>query len=166
MRILMSSHFFYPSIGGIETVSMILAHEFTAMGHDLTVVTRTLNVQPDTLPFKIVRRPSSSTLLKLVKECDVYFQSNVSLQAAWPLLLVSRPWVVTHHTWISRANGAVSVVDRLKRISLRHAKNISVSRAIAAHLPVPSTVIENPYQDDVFQELPSVARERELVFLG
>src|ERR1043165_1619720 len=162
----MSSHYFYPSIGGIETVSTILAHDFASLGHDLTVVTTTAENGPATFPFKVVRRPSAAELMRLVRACQVFFHNNISLQCAWPLIFVPRPWVVAHHTWITRPNGSVGAIDRFKRLSLKLAKSISVSRAIAAHLPVPSTIIANPYRDDVFTEIPAASREHELVFLG
>lgn len=41
MNILMTSVFFYPHIGGIETVTEYLADEFVRLGHDVTVVTTT-----------------------------------------------------------------------------------------------------------------------------
>jgi glycosyl transferase family 1 len=41
MRILLCSHFFHPSVGGIEQVSQLLAHEFTLAGHTVKVVTST-----------------------------------------------------------------------------------------------------------------------------
>ena len=42
MKILISSHAFTPSIGGIETVTALLAAEFVRLGHPVTVVTQTL----------------------------------------------------------------------------------------------------------------------------
>ena len=41
MKILLSSNKFYPSLGGLETVSALLAREFTRLGQDVTVVTET-----------------------------------------------------------------------------------------------------------------------------
>lgn len=41
MKILMTSVFFYPHIGGIETVTEYLADEFTRLGHSVIVVTNT-----------------------------------------------------------------------------------------------------------------------------
>jgi glycogen(starch) synthase len=41
MKILLVSHFFYPSVGGIEQVSLALAREFSLAGHLVKVVTTT-----------------------------------------------------------------------------------------------------------------------------
>ena len=41
MRILFSSHVFSPSVGGIETVSRLLADEFARQGHEVRLITQT-----------------------------------------------------------------------------------------------------------------------------
>ncbi len=166
MKILLSSHFFHPSIGGIQQVSLTLAREFAIAGHEVKVVTTTRDESDDSFPFEIIRRPAPLRLLRLVKWCDVFFHNNISLQTAWPLLVVRRPWVVAHHTWIARMNGRSSLRDRIKHSVIRHAANISVSKAVADHLAVRSVIIGNPYRDDIFKTDPAAPRERELVFLG
>ena len=166
MNVLMSSYLFPPSVGGIETVSWILAHELTRYGARVTVVTRTGSPEPDTTPFEIVRRPRPARLVELLRRCDVYFQNNISLNLAWPLAFVRRPWVVALHTWVTRCNGEQSWQDRLKQRCLRSASCISVSRAVANHIDVPSTVIGNPYDDTQFVLTPEVARSRDIIFLG
>jgi hypothetical protein len=37
MKILMSSYLFYPSIGGLENVTLLLAEHWQSMGHEVTV---------------------------------------------------------------------------------------------------------------------------------
>lgn len=84
----------------------------------------------------------------------------------WPLVVLRRPWVIAHQTWISRTDGSLAWQDRFKRLTLRYAENISISRAIAANLPVPSTIIGNPYDNRSFRLIEGIPRNRELVFLG
>jgi glycosyltransferase involved in cell wall biosynthesis len=98
--------------------------------------------------------------------CDVCLHNNLSLRAAWPLLARRKPWVIAHHTHLTRVDGRVGWRDRLKQRVIRHARNIAVSRAVAAHLAAPSVVIGNPYRASVFRELPGIARDRDLVFVG
>jgi glycosyltransferase involved in cell wall biosynthesis len=94
-------------------------------------------------------------------------QSNVSLRGLWPLLLVRRPWVVSHHSWYCRTDGHVAWQDRLKRWLLRFASaSISVSEAIAADIGSPSIVIQNAYRNRLFRRLPWVTRDGELLFVG
>ena len=166
MKILLASHHFYPAVGGIEIMSELLARALTAQGHRVVVVTQTPRDEADEFPFRVVRCPKPRQLLRLVRGCEVFFHNNISLQTAWPLLLARRPWVVAHRTWIARNDGSLGLQDRLKKWVARRATNISISRAIADHLGAPSTVIGNPYRDELFFEMPEIKRERDLVFLG
>jgi glycogen(starch) synthase len=166
MKILLSSHFFHPSVGGTQEVGRVLAHEFTALGHDVKVVTRTAEDDGTRFPFEIARRPTPPRLLELTAWCDVMFHNNISLQTAWPLLVMPRPWVVAHHTWMARADGSIGWRDHWKQFATRRARNIAVSRAMSEHLTAPATIIGNPYDDALFQADPNAVRDRELVFLG
>ena len=162
MNILLCSVPFRPSVGGIETVSALLAERFVGAGHRVTVVTQTAAGEIGNDAFEIVRRPSASRLLSLVRWADVVFHNNISLRLAWPLLLSSRPWVVAHHTWIP----AAGLAAWFKRRVLRYAHNIAVSRALAASLPVACEVVANPYADDVFRADQGGARNKDLLFVG
>lgn len=166
MKILLSSHFFHPSVGGIEEVSRILAREFTRVGHEVRVVTQTAQNDNADFPFPIYRRPGPLELWQLVKWCDVFFHNNISLRTAWPLLFRRRPWVVAHHTWIARVDGSISWRDRLKQRVMRGSRNIAVSEAMREQISAPAVVIGNPYRDDLFRCDPSIVRDRDLVFLG
>jgi glycogen(starch) synthase len=99
-RILLHTRF-YPNIGGIETIASILAHEWIKAGVEVTIVT---DVRADPLrqkkfPFPIYHRPSLVHFRRLIREQDVFIHFNISLRAVWPLLLVRRPWVVSHQGW-------------------------------------------------------------------
>lgn len=168
MKILLSSHFFHPGVGGIEGVSRLLATEFVRAGHEVKIITTTREDDGSAFPFGIVRRPGPARLLALVRWCDVFFHNNISLRAAWPLLLVRRPWVVAHHTWIGRVTtNRQSMRDGLKHRLLRYARNISISEPVARHVVrAPSVVIGNPYRDALFVRDPQAVRDRDLVFLG
>lgn len=166
MNILFSSHRFFPSIGGIETVSRVLAEVFLSLGHQVKLVTQTPAKDMEAFAFPIIRRPSASVLLSLVKWGDVFFHNNISLQTAWPLALVRKPWVVAHHIWISRPDGRIGWRDRLKLGLLRHATNIAISPAIAQRLPVASIVIPDPYDSSVFRLDAGVKRDLDLIYVG
>lgn len=166
MKITLASHHFFPDVGGIETISELLAHCFVEQGHQVTVVTQTPHQGKDEYPFRIVRQPSRRQLMRAVRWGDVFFHNNISLQTVWPLLLVRRPWVVAHQTWIARTDGSLGAQDRLKKLLLRGATNISISQAVADHLGVPSKIIGNSYNDETFFEMPAIERDRDLVFLG
>lgn len=165
MKILMCSVPFRPSVGGIETVTALLADQFQRQGHTVTVVTQTESGLADSESFAVLRRPNAWQLLKAVRACDVVLHNQVSLRLAWPLLLVQRPWVVAHHTWLPR-QGVAAWAGRFKRVCLRWALNVAVSDAVAADLALPVQVIPNPYDHELFQCLPGVPRSRELVVVG
>lgn len=165
MKILFCSVPFRPSVGGIETVSALLAERFAGAGHDVTLVTRTASDAPDDCGYRVVREPGLRQLASLVAWADVVFHNNISLRFAWPQLWLHRTWVVAHHTWIPQRGLAAAV----KRMVLRHARQIAVSHALARSLPAPCTVVPNPYADDVFRMSPedeAVPRDTELVFVG
>lgn len=166
MKILITSHAFHPAIGGIETMTMLLAQGFARQGHEVVVTTSTPNPDADDFPFKVLRNPAKREFLETVRWCDVFFQNNISLKTLWPLLFVRKPWVVAHHTWIRRIDGSLGWQDRFKRLLLRFSSGISISRAMAEDISVSSVIIGNPYRDDLFRILPEVEKDRDIVFLG
>lgn len=168
MRILVYSPAFLPLVGGLEINVANLAAGLRRRGHEVAVVTATPGGDADgALPYRVVRRPSPGELLRWVRWCDVFFQKNVSLRGLWPLLLVRRPWVVSHHSWYRRPDGRIAWQDRTKRFLLRFAAaSIAVSQAIADDLATPSVVIPNPYRNDLFHRLPGIERTQDLVFVG
>lgn len=166
MRILIYSPAFLPLIGGLEIKTAELAGHIQRAGHDVVVVSTTPSPERDGFPFRVVRRPSPAELLRWTRWCDVFFQVNVSLRGLWPLLLVRRPWLVSHNSWYCQADGRIAWQDRLKRFLLRYATSISVSRAVAEDLATPSVVIENSYRDHLFRILPEIERTTDLAFLG
>jgi glycogen(starch) synthase len=166
MKILLSSYVFAPSIGGIETVSALIAPEFIKAGHEVVLITLTQKDDGVERPYPVIRNPSPRKLLELVRWCDVYFQNNISLLLAWPLLLVRRPWVVAHHTWIRPFGERYTLRARLTTFLLRDSHNATISRAIADRIETPSTIVGNPYSDLVYRHRPEIARDRELVYLG
>jgi glycogen(starch) synthase len=162
MRILVCSHVFAPSIGGIETVGRLLAEEFTTLGHETRVVTRSRGNSSHS--FQVFRNPSAAELLRLTRWADVVFHNNLSLRAAWPLWLARRPWFVTHHTWLDHGGGRLA--GNAKKWASRFARNICISTAIAKSLPVVGRVIPDPYDASLFYPRRAIPRNRDLLFVG
>ena len=165
MRILISSHAFAPSLGGIETVSRLLAREFVTLGQDVTVVTQTPGL--DREEFAVVRQPSGVRILDLVKKCDIFWQNNLSLRTLWPVMLHSRPVVVTHQgSYCLRPSGFDGAL-RLKRAVAHRLTGVAISEFIADCFDKRSVVIPNPYDARVFRrETPEKERTGELLFVG
>ena len=166
MKILIYSPLFYPSVGGIETLVSTLAHEFVEQGHEVKLISLTPATDSKFFPFQVIRKPNPARFLALMRWCEVYFQPTISLKGVWPLLINPKPWVVSHNNWYTRPDGSLSWQDYLKQFCIKFATGISVSQAIANHVSKPSTVIPNPYREDLFYEKPEIPRNKELVFLG
>lgn len=163
----MYSTLFHPSVGGMETVVITLAHQFAEMGHQVQVVTYTpaYTTGDDHFPFRVIRNPSGRELLALTRWCEVYYQACISLKGLWPLLRVPRTLFVTHHTWYRRTDGSIGWQDRIKLLVCRFAQNIAISQAIAGHIPAKSHVVPNPYRP-VFRKTDGITPDRDFVFLG
>jgi glycogen synthase len=165
VRIILCSHWFFPSFGGVETVSQILAEEFIRAGAKVSVVTSTPGPEIS-FPYQVFRQPDGKELRRLAQDSDVIFQNLISLRTLTPLILSRKPIVVTHQSWLRRADGRRGLENHLKHLALRACHNVSISEAIAASLPVPSIVIGNPFDTREFEGLTDRPRDRDIVFLG
>lgn len=164
LKILLGSHHFFPSTGGIETATDLLAREFIKLGHQVHVITQAEG--NGNFPFTVVRRPGPFGLLRQVRWCDVFLQNNISLRTLWPLVVVRRPLFITHQTWIANPDGRIGWQHRVKRFTLRFGKSLAISRAVAAQLPTSSLNVGNPFNDEIFKDLQLAERDRDLIFVG
>jgi glycosyltransferase involved in cell wall biosynthesis len=163
VKILLGSHHFFPSTGGIETVSNLLAREFVSLGHEVRVITQTPG--KGEFPFAVIRQPGALELLRQVRWSDVFLQNNISLRTLWPLLFVRRPLFIAHQTWITNPDGTTGWQHRLKRFVLRYATSFAISAAIADSLPCPSVLVGNPFDNEIFTDAAG-SRPNELIFVG
>jgi glycogen synthase len=166
MKILFSSYAYAPGVGGIETVSALLAREFVAAEHQVILATETQAQASSSNEFEVVRNPTLARLGKLVRWCDVVFQNNISLRQLVPALLLGKPVLLVHQTWIRNIAGGIGWNDRIKRTLLPRVKNVAVSQAIASNIKVAAEVIGNPYDDRIFKINANIHRNRELIFVG
>lgn len=165
IRILFATASFPPAVGGLPTVSAILAREFGRLGYDVAVITGTAATDDGSAPYALHREPSARVVRGLARWADVVFHNNILTRMTWPQFLMRKPWVVAHHMWIPRS-GSGALAGHLKHFATRFATNISVSHAVAASLCVPSIVIGNPYDDALFATDPTAARTRDIAFVG
>jgi glycogen synthase len=165
MRILLCSHWFFPSYGGVETVSRILAEEFAKAGASVTVVTKTPGANMD-VPYQVVRRPSFETVRQLGNQCDIVLQNLISLRTLLPLSLTRKPVFITHSSWMRRSDGTKGIETYVKLLAVRACHNVSISRAVADALPVESTLIGNPFDDTEFRDLRDIPKQKDLIFMG
>jgi glycogen synthase len=106
LKLLLYSHYFAPSIGGVETIVMSLARGLAELRSAdgtaefaVTLVTQTASETFDdvSLPFAIVRRPSLWKLLRLVEAVDIVHIAGPALTPLSLGLLARRPVVIEHH---------------------------------------------------------------------
>jgi glycosyltransferase involved in cell wall biosynthesis len=109
MKILIYSHYFMPSMGGVESLLRLLAQGLVERNAgevsrdsrrvDLTVVTATPAILFDdsTLPYRVVRRPGLRRLVHLIGEADVVHLAGPSLLPMAVAWLTGKPFVIEHH---------------------------------------------------------------------
>ena len=106
MKILIYSHFFAPSVGGVETIVLTLARGMAELTvppagatFQVTLVTQTPrgNFEDDRFPFRIVRQPPLGHLWKLIRAADVLHLAGPSLTPLVVAYLGRKPVVVEHH---------------------------------------------------------------------
>jgi glycogen synthase len=167
-NILISSYRFHPHVGGIESVALIVAEELAKQGYTIKVMTQTpAEEHQKDFPFEIIRRPSPLQTLNLARWCDLFLMNDSdSLRASWPLLAMHKHSIVVHHSKKIPTEHLLPWQELLLRRVLHQSENIAVSQALGEQLAVPYTVVSNPYDDDLFFEMPEVKRNQELVFLG
>ncbi len=169
LRIAFYSHAFHPNVGGIESVSLVLAAEFVRLGQEVRMITPVpAAAESDAnLPYPVLRQPSRSALAEAVRWSDVVFQNNISLPALWPMLVFRKPWVVTHQTWIRSVAGRIDLASRMKLWATRFATaSISISEAVARQFRTPQERIGNSYDATVFRRMEGIARDGDFVFVG
>ena len=106
MKLLIYSHFFAPSVGGVETLVLSLARGLaglrTPSGDREFEITLATNTRADkfddrTLPFRVVRLPNLIQLWDLIRATDVVHVAGPALAPMVLGLLSRKPVVVEHH---------------------------------------------------------------------
>ena len=168
MKILLCSYWFSPSFGGVESVSKILAEEFSRAGATVTVVTDTPadSAQPISYAYAVVRQPSRRQLLQLARESDVILQNMISLRFMAAIILSGKPVFILHASWMRRHSGKRGPENYAKLFFTLICRNVSISQAIADSLPKKSTIIGNPFEAAEFDVLRTQPKDRDIVFMG
>ncbi|MCU1241511.1 MAG: hypothetical protein JWO71_2237 [Candidatus Acidoferrum typicum] len=108
MKILFYSHFFAPSVGGVENITRSLADGLSKRRKPdgetefaLTLVTQTAagDFDDDTLPFRVVRSPNLIELWRLIRQSEVVHLAGPALAPLLLALLLRKPVVVEHHNY-------------------------------------------------------------------
>jgi glycosyltransferase involved in cell wall biosynthesis len=106
VKLLIYSHFFAPSIGGVETIVLSLARGLAelrdakgAFEFEITLVTQTPagNYDDGAPPFRVVRQPGFFQLWRLIRESDLVHAAGPALAPLLLTHLARKPLVVEHH---------------------------------------------------------------------
>ena len=169
LKILIYSPSYLPKIGGLENTSSAVAKAYVENGHEVNVITQTsLQEEQEEIeaPYIIHRQPSLWQTFKLFYWCNLVHFPNVSLKGVWPLLFLRRTFCVSHHTTNYSLDGSINFLGRLKYKVASYAHNTSCSYYTNSLLYRKGIVINSPYNEKQFFPLPTIQRNKELVFLG
>jgi len=168
LNLLLASERFAPSVGGVETVTRLVAEALEKAEHRVTVVTN----EDDANSFRmgvggcnVLRWPSAWRLVQQYRQADVVILQGPTLRLGWPLLLRPKCAVMVHHMAPGNCENQATawLRDRLA-LCARHAA-VSEALARAVRWPV-EAVLPDPYDDTVFREDPTVARDLDVAFVG
>ncbi len=166
MKILFTTVRFYPSHGGVQTVTRLFADALTRLGHSVRVVTREPADRPDEFPYAVVRRPSAARLVGEFLRSEAVVLHGPSVAIGWPVLVVRRPTTVIHYMPESPAVGRRRAAAVIRREIARRCRHLSVSEGFRPSGPHPYQPAIMPIDTDFFRTLPGVPRDRDIVFLG
>lgn len=109
MKVLLYSNVFWPSLGGIEIVTDVLAQNLIKLGCECVVVTESpLTDQPELVrPYEIVRHPGWRQRLSLARQCSIVHANGASMAMFPYARCAGIPFVWTHNGY------QVSCVDGL-----------------------------------------------------
>lgn len=106
MNVLLYTHYWAPSVGGVETIITSLAEGFATrqplLGEDaihVTLVTQTSAGAMDDshLPFRVVRRPALRDLIRLVRSADLIHAAGPALLPLFLSFFLRKPLIIEHH---------------------------------------------------------------------
>ena len=99
MKILLYSSVFYPSTGGVETITATLAENITKLGYECVVITETAlgEKQEKAYPYQVVRQPSWQQRWEITKQFDLVHSNGSSVAMYLWALLSRKPFIWTHN---------------------------------------------------------------------
>ncbi len=151
LRVLIYSHFFYPSIGGSEAVGLVLASELGKLGCRVQVFTPSLGANDPGWKFDLLRSASFTSLLRASSRAEVLLHNPLSLRAMLASILTWRPSVVGIHIWLDHLRHPSHPVVQLRRLALRLSKVVVCpSKAVANSVGPDAVVLPNPIDTSEF----------------
>lgn len=157
MKIVFYSRLFFPAQGGSVSIVDQLAEAWTALGHEVVVVTPTVcegeaHSDEDSFPYRLQRQADFRALWSSLRDCDVFVSMEVSLKALFPALLLGKKCIVTHQTWCWKASERkkLALARRAQQFVLPLVIQVPCSEAIGQNWGGRYQVIGNPYREQLY----------------
>ena len=165
LKILLVSERFHPRVGGVETVTRLLATGLVRLGHRVRVMTRERAGDGASFGYAVLRYPGPIRLLWQYASADAVIVQGPAVRLGWPLFWRRGLALMIHHMKPGAAPDRFSGWLRSKLA--RRAHHAAVSKALAEHLPWPvEAILPNPYDAGIFQIDPAVPRALDVIFVG
>jgi len=126
MRVLIYTHFFAPSVGGVEKHVLLLAEGLSTFRTrnflEFTVVTATPAKDFDDakLAFPVVRQPNLRTLIKLLRGADIVQLTGPSFLPLFLAWWMKKPVIVEQHLYLPVCPNGLLVDERTKNVCPGH----------------------------------------------
>jgi glycosyltransferase involved in cell wall biosynthesis len=128
MKILLYSHFWTPSVGGVETVASELAAGLARAGSEkterfeVTLVTDTAAGAFDdrSVPFRVVRQPSLGTWLRELRAADIAELEGPALLPQFLAWILRKRVVLRHHAYQSVCPNGLLIVQTDRSLCPSH----------------------------------------------
>ncbi len=166
MKILITSYAFAPSVGGIETVSRVMAETFTSRGHTVKILTQSTGECTQSFPYEVIRTPTASEIWKAVQWADIVWQNNTSLKYLWAATLQNKPTAVTLQCALYRHYPRKYWQERLKSLLLKRCRIFAISHYVTQGLNCEYTLLGNPFEAEFQAASKGINRDQDIVFLG
>lgn len=167
MKICIYAPAFFPMVGGLESMTLMLAEAFSEK-HEVDVITNAVNEKPDDFPFRVHRigRRSFFAAYKIIRKADIFLEFNFSWYGFIPYIFTRKPVFVINHGGVNHnMEDPRGLWGNIKyKVANRFAKNIACSEFVG-HYYKDAVVIPNCYDDRLFTDL-HLERNKELLFLG
>lgn len=166
VRICIFSRSFFPAIGGQERVAAVLAREFVQHGHSVVLLTDTISMELDDLPFEVRRTRKFLTRVAVFKEVDRVLFMSGSIQGFLGCCLAWKRCYVSHQSIYGIGAGLERVAGLLKVFLSRWTVNICISEFQRTRLRAPAVLIPNPVDQEFVQPLLPTKPRFDFVFVG
>ena len=153
-------------MGGIETVTDLMATAFVAKGHEVQIVTDTPAVNDTVDRFPTLRRPSKRELWAAVRAADIIWQNNVALNYLWAPVLQRKPTAVTLQCAIFPDFPQKNWRVRLKALLLKRCFIFAISRYVMNDLKQNFELIGNPFAPGFSHQDGPASKDRDIVFVA